>query len=489
MPTIAIPQGNLALSGIAPSATGNSIPGVVDNGAHGYLKYAGGSTDVFDGTVMTEAWAGTLQSDGSAMAFHVVRNGNGIVYSLRRTASNTIEYKGFQSNATTAVFSCVTAAVPMSLGRINILASCDGTNAVLRVVHAGGILSGTNTPGSAGTIDFNGSDWWYGQNGLGDEFLDAITNYRLSAARFTNFADENNIEQFVQTSTAIPRDGGPSGTKYFDDDALPDVFHKGMAADHVRNYGYGRNADDAGVYYDTDPQGVWAADFDTTSSTVIPGAGTLTLSGAAVSMALTGHHILAMPQGDLTISGQAPQTAITANPEISIGAGQLTLTGFVPIVAAADSHAVEFPAGQLVLSLAAPDVTATTDVVAPPVVPQPGTSAAGSGFTARIDYRERDRIVEEIKEIYADLYRKVEEDSPIAIEVAAAVAKYADDDAADLPAPSDIDWAALAEDGRVAEMRLKSALEALERELAALKARRAEQLDDEDDEEMLLMVA
>lgn len=484
MPAISPGAGSLTLSGFAPSVSGNGIPGVVDDGVQAYLKHTSGPTDIFGGTVMTTAWAGTLQSDGSAMAFHVVRNGNGIVYSLRRTASNTIEYKGFQSDASTAVFSCVTAAIPQSYGRINILASCDGTTALLRVIYSEGIISGTNTPGSAGTIDFGGSDWWYGQNGLGDEFLDAITNYRLGAARFTNLTDENNIEQFVQTSTATPRDGGPSGAAFFDDGYTPEVFHKGLAADHARNYGNGGDADDGGVYYDTDPQGIWAADFDTASSTIIPGTGALVLSGAAVTLALTGHRILAMPQGDLTISGQAPQTIITANPEISIGAGQLTLTGFVPVVAAENSHAVEFPAAQLALSSEAP-VVVTTPLAAAPFVNLGG--GGSSGFqTYSPDFDERDRIAAELRARYAGIYEDVAEDSPAAAEVAAVVARYAEGDA-DLPAPDDVDWKAVAEDGRRAVMAMRAALDEMDRRIEALKAD-LDEMEDEDDE-WLLMVA
>ena len=535
MPTIAIPQGNLALSTSAPTAvlrcpifmpgaaslalsssairatSSHALPVVAVDGVQMYWKWTGGTAGAADGQQVFLYFFFTRTSNGSRQT---IAKWNGTVPAeLYIDSSDILHFDAGTSGAVCA--NALGTAVTTADGICTALVGLNGNVSTLSCTRQnttpGTPLTGTNTPGVAANIDFT-ADLFIAQNGSGGDYWHATHHGAGLGYFYRDATSPAIIAQFVDTTTGIPRLPGTAGANYLDGAVTWAVILKDLAANANNNSGTADDADELGVPDDelTSPA-FYAADIVSASYTAVPAVGGLTLAGAVPTLAksdrktiapqagtlvisgaapsLRYDYIIAVPQGNLSLAGAAPGTVFGDSPVIEVPQGNLSLVGATPSAALGDSHVIAIPQGALALSSLAPDVTVTTDVVVPPVVSQPRTGAAGSGFTARIDYRERDRIVEEIKEIYADLYRKVEEDSPIAIEVAAAVAKYADDDAADLPAPSDIDWAALAEDGRVAELRLKSALEALERELAALKARRAEQLDDEDDEEMLLMVA
>lgn len=261
--------GHSLASGVGSAAgvatvTGSSagIEAVVADGVQGYKKHTGGPTGAADGPAITIVASRTFNSDGSAMSIRRIINGTGTVVSLRRTATNTIEFKGYQSDATTEVFSCVTTAVAASLGPLIILASANGTTAVLKVVHAAGTITGTNTPGTAGDLDLGGSDWWYDQSGVDTEFGDYDIHLDWDDDSFIDFTNSDNIEQFWDTAADKLRQPGVDGSNPVDGAFSPLVCHKSGAAAHVVNSGTGGDADTAGTFTDGTSPGTYAADHD-----------------------------------------------------------------------------------------------------------------------------------------------------------------------------------------------------------------------------------
>jgi hypothetical protein len=100
-----------------------------------------------------------------------------------------------------------------------------------------------------------------------------------------------------------------------------------------------------------------------------------------------------------------------------------------------------------------------------------------------------DRIVRQVREVYAELRKDVPADSAAAVEIAAAVAEYVAPGAPDVPPASEVDWAALGADGLVAVERLLMLLLAMERAFQEVRARRLAEMQEEEDMEILMMVA
>lgn len=237
------------------AAGAHNISAVVYDGVGDYLKHTGGPTGAADGTTGTIVVAGTFNSDGSAMSLRRVINGNGTVLSLRRTATNTIEFKGWQSDATTAVFSNVSAAVAASLGFLIIIATCNGTSSTLDIIHAAGTISGTNTPGTAGNIDWT-ADWWYGQDGASGEFLDMDV-----AMLWDDLTVVSTTEQFWDSTNDTLRDPGSDGSNPLDGDHAPLVCHVNPASSHTVNRGSGGDADVGTTFEDGTSPGAYSPDY------------------------------------------------------------------------------------------------------------------------------------------------------------------------------------------------------------------------------------
>ena len=253
-------EGASSAAAVVEVGTANDIPAVIYDGVQGHLKHTGGPAGAADGPALTVVWAGTFNSDGSAMSLFRVINGNGTVLSLRRTSTNAIEFKGWQSDASTAVFSNLSSAVAASLGFLIILASCTGTAAHLKIIHAAGTITGSNTPGSAGNLDLT-ANWWFGQDGSAGEFFDADTAMWWADDSFIDFSDSDSVEQFWDTTADLLRDPGNDGSNPVDGTFSPLVCHQASAASHVLNSGTGGDADTAGTFADGTSPGTYAGDF------------------------------------------------------------------------------------------------------------------------------------------------------------------------------------------------------------------------------------
>jgi hypothetical protein len=117
-----------------------------------------------------------------------------------------------------------------------------------------------------------------------------------------------------------------------------------------------------------------------------------------------------------------------------------------------------------------------------PTPEAPTQTALGGGFGTerqprRIDYVERDRIANQLRDLYREVYAKAKPDSAAADEAAALVSNYAPAKGPDLPPPPTVDWVLIAEEGAQAVAAFREAL-----------IRIQEMLAEQDDEEVLLIL-
>lgn len=241
-------------------AGGNAIAAVVYDGATASMRHTGGLGGVADGTSWTGVWIGKVNSNGSAMSFRRIVNGSGAVFSLRRLADDTIEFKGWQPDAATAVFSCVTGAtVTVADGLVAIFYGCRGTHAALAVVKPAGTSTGANTPGAAGDIDFTADDF-LGQDGASGEWLDADQYLHWGHNIWMDPHDREWRDQFYDRATNLLRDVGAIGSNPLGAVTQPLMCHNNPAASHVGNKGAGGDADNASAFVDgASPGGYQAA--------------------------------------------------------------------------------------------------------------------------------------------------------------------------------------------------------------------------------------
>ena len=240
---------------------GSQIQAVIRNGVSDYDEFTTAPTGAASTTTIGGAHAREFQSDGSAMTIAEIQNGTGIVLSLRRTATNTIELKGFQSDASTSVFSNTTAAIPASTGPLLILWDASGTTAHLYVITLsdGTTVTGTNTPGSAGAIDITGV-WSFGRSADGsDEYEDAIVYYDQITDEYPDFSGSDAKEEFYDSTNHGLRNPGTDGSNSWA--AQPLVCLQNPSASHNVNSGSGGNTDAGSNSGDDTSIGTWEADY------------------------------------------------------------------------------------------------------------------------------------------------------------------------------------------------------------------------------------
>jgi hypothetical protein len=252
----AVGASNLAFSAIGFSG-GIVIPTVILNGVSDYRAFTTAPSGAT--TTLSGVHGCTWQSDGSAMTILEISNGTGVVLSLRRTATNTIELKGFQSDAATSVFSNVTSAIPASTGRVLIEWDCSGTTAHLYVITVadGTLVTGTNTPGTAGSLDITGT-WYFGRTAAGTEYEDAVVNYDAVSTDYPDLSNSDHREEFYDSTAHELRDPGIDGSNPFT--GVPLVSFQHNAANFLFNAGsggtpIGSNSGDATLL------GAWAANY------------------------------------------------------------------------------------------------------------------------------------------------------------------------------------------------------------------------------------
>lgn len=231
----------------------NQIPAAIYDGVQGYMLHTGGPTGAADGAALSFAWAGTFNSDGSAMTLLDIPGT--VPVKLTRNADNTITFVG---GAAGAVFSNVTTAVAASVGLCAVFASCRGTHSSLVVVHGAGTITGTNTAGSATNLDLT-ADWFLGADGGAAEFLDADVSLQWAHNIYIDASDAEWREQFWDTANDLLRDPGATGANPLGGVTQPLLCHKSAAASHTTNAGSGGDADTAGLFTDGTSPGTYSA--------------------------------------------------------------------------------------------------------------------------------------------------------------------------------------------------------------------------------------
>ena len=251
--TVALGVANEVTTALPMTALSNAIPAVIYDGAFDFLKHTGGPAGATDGTTGTFAWAGTFNSDGSAMT--LIDIPGTVPVKLERQPDNTID---FVVGTAGAVCSNSTAAVASSLGFLIVLASFSGTTSHLYVIHSAGTITGVNTAGTSASVDLT-ADWFLGADGGASSFLDADVSMWWADDSFIDFSVSNNREEFWDTTNGLLRDPGsdgsnPSGTQ-------PLVCHVEYAANHLANRGTGGDADTGSLTEDGTSPGAYAADY------------------------------------------------------------------------------------------------------------------------------------------------------------------------------------------------------------------------------------
>lgn len=234
---------------------GLTIPAVVYDGVQSYMAYTSGPAGVSAGPALTLVWAGTFNSDAPNQTFFDIPS-NVIPVRLQKEAS------GITFSAKT-VFSNTVVGVSAGLGFINILAACSGTESILKVAHAGGILTGTNTPGTPNNLSLQ-SDWGLGAEVSGSapqNFLDANTAYWWADNSFIDVSASAGVEQFWDTSAKTVRLLGSDGSNPLDGDHAPLITHQRNAANHNQNSGSGGTPDIATIFSDATSPGNYSPDY------------------------------------------------------------------------------------------------------------------------------------------------------------------------------------------------------------------------------------
>jgi hypothetical protein len=108
-----------------------------------------------------------------------------------------------------------------------------------------------------------------------------------------------------------------------------------------------------------------------------------------------------------------------------------------------------------------------------------GWGAPVGGRGGRVDFDERRKIADQLRDLYREVYAKTEQQpaSEAAEEAAALVSEYAPAKGPDLPPPQTVDWALIAQEGAAAVADFRAAL-----------IRIQEMLAEQDDEDAVLVL-
>ncbi|MPY72880.1 MAG: hypothetical protein GEU87_01335 [Alphaproteobacteria bacterium] len=236
------------------TAFSEAIRAVEYDGSADFLVYAPATHGAANGPALTIGAA--LKSNLDGVEQVLFDCGGAVPVRLVKNADNTFSFTGGTAGA---VFSAVTAAVAASVGDCIVLADANGTTAHLYIIHAAGLVTGVNTPGSAAALSL-ANDWHFGETTAGGSRLDAALAMWWVRAAALDFSVANNREQFWDTTAHKLRDPGPTGANPLDGAGVPNVFNVEPAASH------GERADSAGLFDDGTSPGTYAPDFVPSSS-------------------------------------------------------------------------------------------------------------------------------------------------------------------------------------------------------------------------------
>lgn len=258
----------LSATGFIP---GDDIPAVIYNGFSDAQVWSGGTANAAAGQAVSGYANFTRNSDGSRQT---VWKWNGTskaeIYVdsddiLHFDAGDSVD-PGVDDSPDGSIFANeVGTAITDADGVCTVLFGMGGATATLSVTRQnttpGTPLLGTNTPGTPADVDFD-DDTYLGQDGSTGSYLDA----NLHSAGFGYFTmdatDADIIEQFVDTSTGLPRSPGADGTNYLDGAEEWEVILQNTSASHVTNTADGAGGNPTGSNSgDATSPGEWADDY------------------------------------------------------------------------------------------------------------------------------------------------------------------------------------------------------------------------------------
>lgn len=186
---------------------------------------------------------------------------------------------------------------------------------------------------------------------------------------------------FGHVNNTLTTLNSPSGTERFDVTTLPDYYDTAAVQEQTAS---GASTTATWTAGNTGDWGIFVVPLNDAAAgtTITPGAGTVTLAGAAPSATKTANQWSTPAAGAVSLTGYAPSVQNGASYTITPGAGSLTitgaapvltltlpapgsgailLTGYAPTVLNGASYSVTPGAGSVVLSGAVPSVAATAN--------------------------------------------------------------------------------------------------------------------------------
>jgi hypothetical protein len=273
-----------------PTLPGLTVPAIDYDGFQSQLFKAGGFDGVSDGADISyaEFWLPAVDGVEMVLAF-----GDGTVpWVVLRNSDNEYEFIGGVAGA---VFHVVTDPVPLSVGRVLVLATATGTTASLTVTDATGTEVGVNTPGSATNLDFTADTRfgsWDGSTGM----QQGTVHQKWFDTTYIGPAnDADVIEQFLNTTTHALRNPGTDGSNPLDGDHNPVACFKDPAGSHFVNSGSGGDADTgaggSGIFAAGVSPGDYAEDFSPGNDVVLT-PGVAAAAAAAVDPFIEGNTVV-----------------------------------------------------------------------------------------------------------------------------------------------------------------------------------------------------
>lgn len=159
----------------------------------------------------------------------------------------------------------------------------------------------------------------------------------------------------------------PSGTERVEAATSPDTYDSGAIQDQTASGS--STAPQWTLSGATDGWGIFVVPLNDAAAgtTITPGAGTVTLAGAAPSATNTANQWSTPGAGAVTLTGYAPSVQNGASYTITPAAGAVVLAGAAPSVSASNATTITPGAGSLTITGAAPVLTLT--------LPAPGAGA------------------------------------------------------------------------------------------------------------------
>ena len=163
---------------------------------------------------------------------------------------------------------------------------------------------------------------------------------------------------FGHVNNTLTTLNSPSGTERFDVTTLPDYYDTAAVQEQTAS---GSSTTMTWTAGNTGDWGIFVVPLNDAAAgtTITPGAGTVTLAGAAPSATRTANQWSTPAAGAVSLTGYAPSVQNGASYSITPPAGAVVLAGAAPSVSASNATTITPGAGSLTITGAAPVLTLT----------------------------------------------------------------------------------------------------------------------------------